>query len=404
MTKEKMLTFGLSDKTLSNYDYEGFRILSIYFTEHHEEYYSKEIIDNLVFQARKQYELSLINRSKYQNIRKVAAMMDECFETGTVNWSCLPNWYTKKLNKYFEKILSLYLQNKIESSTYSIGTLKGHKVEIRQFLLYLEGNGHKNFSNVTLEDVNRYISFAARTHPSGMGNIISILRVFGQYLNEKQLMNVDMVPVLMATIPKRRKIHDGFTESEAENILSTVNRETPCGKRDYAILTLAKNTGLRAIDISNLKYSNIDWNNNEIQIIQHKTNKPLLLPLEPVVGNSIVEYILNGRPKSDSLYIFLRSSPPYEKLRERSVSAIASRYIKRSGVQNDNTQRKGMHSFRRYVGAKMLEAEVPLSLISEFLGHSNIDSSKPYLSTNERQLKECALELCGIEVSSEELQ
>lgn len=79
-----------------------------------------------------------------------------------------------------------------------------------------------------------------------------------------------------------------------------MDKETAIGKRDYGILLLAKKTGLRSVDIVNLQFNNIDWKNDEIHIIQHKTNRPLILPLEPDVGNAIYDYILHGRPVAES--------------------------------------------------------------------------------------------------------
>ena len=86
------------------------------------------------------------------------------------------------------------------------------------------------------------------------------------------------------------------------------------GKRNYAMLLLALRTGLRSIDIVNLKLGDIQWKRNTIEIVQAKTGTPLVLPLLTDVGNAIADYILNGRPDSQQPYIFLRTQAPYRKL------------------------------------------------------------------------------------------
>ena len=68
--------------------------------------------------------------------------------------------------------------------------------------------------------------------------------------------------------------------------------------------------------------------------------------------------------------------------------------MKKSGIENNPSLRKGFHCFRRSVGTWLLEAELPLAMISEILGHSHIDSTKPYLSTDLERLRECAIGLC----------
>jgi integrase len=63
--------------------------------------------------------------------------------------------------------------------------------------------------------------------------------------------------------------------------------------------------------------------------------------------------------------------------------------------------RRGTHSFRRAFGTRLLEAEVPIELLSQLLGHSHIDSARPYLSASEQELKDCALGLVKAEKAGE---
>jgi integrase len=128
----------------------------------------------------------------------------------------------------------------------------------------------------------------------------------------------------------------------------------------------------------------------------------LALPLEADVGNAIVDYILNERPKSKLTYIFLSSIRPYRKLNNSgSFSSTMHKYMEVSGVVPGDM--RGLHSFRRSMGTWLLDADVPLSTISEVLGHANSNSTKPYLSMNQEKLRTCALSLEGIEVTREEL-
>ena len=106
------------------------------------------------------------------------------------------------------------------------------------------------------------------------------------------------------------------------------------------MMLLAARTGLRSVDIVNLKFSEIDWKCNEITIIQHKTGKALSLPLFPDVGNAISEYILKGRPKSDSEYIFLTVKPPYRKLTDHGNN-IVQKYMKNVGITCNPKMRAG---------------------------------------------------------------
>ena len=149
------------------------------------------------------------------------------------------------------------------------------------------------------------------------------------------------------------------------------------GKRDYAILVIGIQTGLRGIDVANLKFQDIDWNEMEIQVVQHKTGRFLRMPMEAATGNAIADYILHGRPDSDSPFIFLTTTLPHRPLAYGVTSTIAKKYILKARIDRSSVARRGYHSFRRSFGAGLLQSEVSLALLSELLGHSNIDSSRP---------------------------
>jgi site-specific recombinase XerD len=73
-----------------------------------------------------------------------------------------------------------------------------------------------------------------------------------------------------------------------------------------------------------------------------------------------------------------------------------TKYLQRAKIVSD-IPRRGFHSFRRAFGTRLLQNEIPLELLRQLLGHSKIDSAKPYLSVDEQSLKTCALGLvpCG---------
>ena len=69
--------------------------------------------------------------------------------------------------------------------------------------------------------------------------------------------------------------------------------------RDRAICLLAADLGLRDHDICHLRFEQIDWPGNKLYIVQHKNDEPLVLPLIAEVGNALMDYILNERPKPE---------------------------------------------------------------------------------------------------------
>ena len=168
------------------------------------------------------------------------------------------------------------------------------------------------------------------------------------------------------------------------------------------MMLLAYNTGLRGVDITNLRFNDIDWSSSEIRLIQQKTGIPIALLLDNETGNAIADYILNGRPESACNNVFLRAVKPYIALSSQSPWTIFSKYSL-PALGSDYTGKHGPHAFRRGIGARMLEAGVQCEIMSDVLGHSSPFALYQYTAASVQNLRQCAMSFDGIQVTREEL-
>lgn len=175
-------------------------------------------------------------------------------------------------------------------------------------------------------------------------------------------------------------------------ILSMVDRNNPVGKRNYAILLLITRLGLRTRDVSGLRFENFDWEHNRLTLTQHKTGRPLTLPLLEDVGLAVIDYLKFGRPVSGSNTVFLSHKYPFKDFNPSSLYRIVSEYIHKAGLTVQGKKR-GPHSLRHSLASRLLEENVPLPVISEILGHANTETTAVYLSIGIDQLRRCALEV-----------
>lgn len=242
---------------------------------------------------------------------------------------------------------------------------------------------------ITPSEVSKYL-VSRDLAPVGLQKHIDALRSFFKFANEEGLSKNDCLPALRIKTAKSKRLIRYFTHEQANRIIGAVDINAPNGRRDYAILLLAKTTGLRAIDVIKLKLDQIDWAIGEIHIIQNKIKQFLDLPLEPIVANAILDYIQNERPKNPSRYVFLRFFAPDDgQLSLSFMGTIVRKYAKLAGIELESGS--GFRCFRSSLGTWMLEAEIPLATISQILGHSSTDSTRPYLSMDTKRLRECAL-------------
>ena len=95
------------------------------------------------------------------------------------------------------------------------------------------------------------------------------------------------------------------------------------------------------------------------------------------------------------IMFFVEHIYPYNGLREKAVSRIASKAIQKSGIQIGN-RKHGSHALRHTLANFLLEQKISLPIISEILGHKNVQSSMNYLRIDIGHLRQCALEVPDI--------
>jgi site-specific recombinase XerD len=176
-------------------------------------------------------------------------------------------------------------------------------------------------------------------------------------------------------------------------LLECIDRGNPAGKRDYAILLLVARLGIRVSDIKSLKLSDLDWQSKTIQVKQSKTNNKVIYPILNDVGWAIIDYLKNARPITDSPFVFIRMSAPYEAFgKDANLYHIISKYTRLAGITIPRGKKHGLHSLRHTLASTLLEQGTPLPIISEILGHFNSKSTGGYLHTGIEGLRTCALD------------
>lgn len=181
-----------------------------------------------------------------------------------------------------------------------------------------------------------------------------------------------------------------YSKDEICRILNVVNTDCAPGKRNYAIILLSYETGLRGIDIRALRLSDIDWKTGSIPIRQSKTSVPITVYISGRVMNAMADYILNERPECDLEEVFLTARGDVRPLSEASaVTNMLDRYCRKADIRK--VRSRSFHSLRRSFAVRMSEADAPIELISEMLGHTSIASDKPYLTYNRNQIAFCSI-------------
>ncbi len=293
---------------------------------------------------------------------------------------------------FFVDIRSRF-QSSCEKKGYSQITTE-HYVKQSSYLMdYLAAQGMNDFTAVTLDTVNAYIRTLAGFSYKTVEQHICSLRAFFRFLYQEGIMPDDLAAKMpMVKARKQTAIPSVWTHEELKQLVGAIDRGSPKGRRDYAIILIACRLGLRCTDIKNLCFENFNWTEKKICFTQSKTGQPMELPLVPDVGWAVIDYLRYGRPKVDSSRIFVRHMAPFLPFAEGDhLDQLIRTYMVKAHIPMRGKHR-GMHSLRHTMASVLLEKDTPLPVISDIIGHLDTNSTAVYLKVDMERLAECPLD------------
>lgn len=295
--------------------------------------------------------------------------------------------YYCKLCDEFKELIDFYKNH--EKNRKKNTTIEAETKNASKFLFEMQKRNKYSLDEISEEDV---LSFFL----SQNGELIrsysykkQLVSVFKAGLDWNKARCQNIINYLPRLREKRKNIQY-LTSKEIEAIKKTLDTDK-VSLRDKAIILLLIYTGLRGCDIVSLTLNSIDWENEKILIVQQKTSVFLELPLIPILGNAIYDYITLERPEVDIENIFLTETAHVSYLESRSIGNIATKIFKKANIRQNLGDRKGTHIFRHNVASSLLENGVPQPVITQTLGHTDPHSLETYIKADFVHLKECSL-------------
>ncbi len=275
----------------------------------------------------------------------------------------------------------------------SPGTLEVRAQSVTEFLLWLGPRSKPtDLAGLKAEQVEQFfLADAQHRGRAGRRSMQSALRTFFRFCLQRGyiLQPLDRaVPTLrtykLATVPR------GLSEEQAQQALHGIDRTTPVGRRDYAVLQLLFSYGVRGGQVRALRLEEIDWGQDQILFRASKHGKDVRLPLTPEVGESLLDYLRNARPDCACPEVFLTCRAPYHPLpNSNALSALVERRLRAAGIDLPS---RGAHAFRHGFATRMLQQGQTLKAIADVLGHRHLGTTFLYAKVDFKALKQVALE------------
>jgi integrase/recombinase XerD len=291
----------------------------------------------------------------------------------------------------FADVLPGFFAYLVEERGLRPASVLGYRHHLDRFEAYLRRIRIESLQELSPAILSAYVVERARTGlaRSTVRDGAGVLRVFLRYAQRQGVLARDLsAAVGWPQVYRLSSLPRSISWSDVNRVLAGVERRTPVGRRDYAILLLLVTYGLRAREIAALTLNDIDWKRERLAVPERKAGHSTAFPLSAVVGEAILDYLRRGRPETTDRHVFFRATAPKRPIGAAAVSSIARKYLLKAGV---DVPRPGSHTLRHSTVQRLVDADFDLKTIGDFIGHRSPRSTEVYAKVAVEALREIAL-------------
>ncbi|EHK2304884.1 tyrosine recombinase XerC [Clostridium perfringens] len=290
----------------------------------------------------------------------------------------------------------------------SLNTIKGYSVDLGLFFKFLkvykglENNielekieeveisdlGDNFIKDITLSDIYAFLAFLEKVRNNSAyarARKVATLKSFFKFLNSK-IKLIDENPTVELESPKINKRHPVYlTLDQSITVLNSMDKGNKNYYRDYCILTLFLNCGMRLSELCNIEIEKIK---GDTLTIIGKGNKERTVYLNEASIAAIENYLKNRNDSKATeeakKYLFLSSK--YRPINKRSVEILVKNHIENAGFKD---QKYTPHKLRHTAATLMYKyGNVDIRSLQNILGHENISTTQIYTHVDDETLRE----------------
>jgi len=294
---------------------------------------------------------------------------------------------------HFRGLLDAYMDY-CQKNGLKMKTIQSKRNTINQLLEYFEKQGLTQSSQLKAAHfygfMEQNIGYSVETKQHYLYEIRNFIR----FMSAEELCSNELIHLFpVITVHGKNAYPSYFKTEDVVKILQSVDTSKPIGKREYLILLLAAELGLRTSDISGLKLQDLDLKNRTLSFVASKTSKRQDFNLSSELFYAFTDYIKNARRECDYDNLFITDTGTIRPFRSSSFHRCVAKHIRKAGIELPPGQKRGLHALRASLATNMLESGVALPTISNILGHSSLRTSKHYIKVDIEGLRKMALEV-----------
>jgi site-specific recombinase XerD len=271
---------------------------------------------------------------------------------------------------------------------FSENTFLAYKAETSKLISFLQKESIKTIEEADRFHLTDFTRSLDGLQVSSKSRAIAVIRSFFSFLRERELLPFNPAEFIsQPKIPKKMPVF--LSEDDSRVLLRVVLRTATAfyKMRDYAIITLFLNTGIRLSELFGIRIGDMDFSAQQIRI-RRKGNKEAYIYLDENVISIIKRWLKDRRRyKNNDKTDFLFLSKWGRRISGATVIEMVKKYAVCAGLIKDGGHQITPHKLRHSFGSRLLSRGENLRTIQELLGHSSITSTQIYTHVTETNLR-----------------
>lgn len=184
---------------------------------------------------------------------------------------------------------------------------------------------------------------------------------------------------------REERLPSGPSWEDVQRLLASAHTDRPKDIRDRAVIMLLATYGFRVDEVRRLRLEDFDWEQEILSVTRSKQRQAQRYPLSRVVGEAVLRYLKEVRPRVKDRSLFLTLTAPYRGFRPGGLWPAVGPRVRALGIR---VEHPGPHCLRHACAARLLSQGLSYKQIADHLGHRSLEATRMYAKVDLARLRE----------------
>ena len=271
----------------------------------------------------------------------------------------------------------------------SSATIRNYYWHVRQFFAWWNGQS-RPFADVSITDVDSYVALKGTSCWTrvSVASCTKALRAFFVHAERRAWCTPGTAAAIQSPrIFKQEGLPTGPAWDDVQRLIASTNTSRPRDIRDRSMLMLFSIYGLRSGEVAKLHLEDFDWEREILTVFRPKQLTTQQYPLAQGVGQAVIRYLKEVRPRCARREVFLTLKAPFRPLSPGALHYLTRKRFSQLGI---TARHHGPHALRHACAARLVSEGFSLKEIGDHLGHRSSYATRVYAKVDIAGLREVA--------------